>query len=382
MASGSGEHGGRLTRAIGLMSGTSMDGVDVAWLETDGRDDIRAGATAFRPYTPGERAAIRAALEPAMQVADRSERPPVLAHAEAIVTAAHREAVERFLSDHSLDRVGVDVVGFHGQTVFHDPGRGLTLQLGDGEELAESLGIPVVYDLRAADVAAGGQGAPLLPAYHRALAAASGLAAPVAILNVGGVANLTLIGDEPGAIFAFDTGPGNAPVDDLVAATTGAAMDVDGRIAAEGRVDADVLAQLMASPYFNKMPPKSLDRNAFPVEIARSLPLADACATLVAFAAEAVAVGLRSAGAAPNRLVVCGGGARNPTLMRVLAERCRVPVVAADSLGWNGDAIEAQGFAYLAVRSLHGLPLSFPGTTGVPRPQTGGRLATPQRRAA
>lgn len=382
MASESGDHGGRTHRAIGLMSGTSMDGVDVAWLETDGCDVIRPGAAAFRPYTPGERAAIRAALEPATRIGDRGERPPVLAHAEAIVTDAHREAVERFLSDQSIDRGGVDVIGFHGQTVFHDPGRGLTLQLGDGDGLAESLGIPVVFDLRAADVAAGGEGAPLLPAYHRALAAASGLAAPVAILNVGGVANLTLIGDEPGAIFAFDTGPGNAPVDDLVAAATGAAMDVDGRIAAEGRVDAEVLARLMASPYFTKMPPKSLDRNAFPVEIAQALPFPDACATLVAFAAEAVAVGLRSAGAMPSRLVVCGGGARNPTMMRALAERCRVPVVSADSLGWSGDAIEAQGFAYLAVRSLLGLPLSFPGTTGVPRPTTGGRLATPRRRAA
>ncbi len=367
-------------RAIGLMSGTSMDGVDVALIETDGEAIVRPGPSGFRPYATTEREAIRAALDAATTLTDRHDRPAALAAAEAVVTTAHVEAVRTFIADNAIDPAGVAVVGFHGQTVFHAPERRLTVQIGDGAALSEALGIPVVFDLRADDVAAGGQGAPLVPVYHRALAAAAALPRPVAILNVGGVANLTLIG-ESGDLVAFDTGPGNALIDDLMGTRTGARMDEGGRTAAVGTVDDAALAVLLDNPYFARPVPKSLDRNAFSAAPVRHLSTADAAATLVAFTAETVARGLKLAGGA-GRIVVCGGGARNPVLMAALADRTGVAVDSADALGWSADAIEAQAFAYLAVRSLGGLPITFPGTTGVARPLTGGRRVEPRRRAA
>jgi anhydro-N-acetylmuramic acid kinase len=365
-------------QAIGLMSGTSMDGVDVALIETDGEAVVRPGPSGFRPYASDEREAIRAALAAATTLTDRDARPPALAAAEAVVTTAHVEAVRAFLADNAIDAAGVAVVGFHGQTVFHAPERRLTVQIGDGAALSEALAIPVVFDLRADDVAAGGQGAPLVPVYHRALAAA--LPRPVAILNVGGVANLTLIAAD-GGLVAFDTGPGNALIDDLMGTRTGARMDEGGRTAAAGTVDEAALSVLLDNPYFARPVPKSLDRNAFSAAPVAHLSTADAAATLVAFTAETVARGLKLAGGA-GRIVVCGGGARNPVLMAALAARTGVMVDSADALGWSADAIEAQAFAYLAVRSRRGLPITFPGTTGVARPLTGGRLAQPRRRAA
>lgn len=369
-----------IVRAIGLMSGTSMDGVDVALIETDGEAVVRPGPSGFRPYASAEREAIRAALDAATRLTDRDDRPPALATAERVVTTAHVEAVRAFLADNAIDPAGISVVGFHGQTVFHAPERRLTVQIGDGAALSEALGVEVVFDLRADDVAAGGQGAPLVPTYHRALAAAARLPRPVAILNVGGVANLTLIGADDG-LNAFDTGPGNALIDDLMGTRTGARMDEGGRSAAAGTVDEAALAVLLDNPYFARPVPKSLDRNAFSAAPVAHLSTADAAATLVAFTAETVARGLALAGGA-GRIVVCGGGARNPVLMAALAARTGVPVDSADALGWSADAIEAQAFAYLAVRSLRGLPITFPGTTGVVRPLTGGRRREPRRRAA
>ena len=369
-----------IMRAIGLMSGTSMDGVDVALIETDGEAIVRPDPSGFRPYKTNEREAIRAALAAAVDLGDRNDRPPVVANAERVVTAAHVEAVRTFLAEAAIDPAGVAVVGFHGQTVFHAPERRLTVQIGDGAALSDALAIPVVFDLRADDVTAGGQGAPLVPVYHRALAAAAALPRPVAVLNVGGVANLTLIGADD-ALLAFDTGPGNALIDDLMGTRTGARMDEGGRTAAEGHVDEAALAALMDNPFFARPVPKSLDRNAFSAAPVEPLATADAAATLVAFTAETVARGLALVGGA-GRIVVCGGGARNPVLMAALAARTGVPVDSADALGWSADAIEAQAFAYLAVRSLRGLPITFPGTTGVALPLTGGRLVDPRRRAA
>lgn len=371
----------RIYRAIGLMSGTSMDGVDVALLETDGEAVVRPGPSGFRPYSPEERETIRAALAPATALAGRDERPPALAAAEAVVTEAHRQAVLDFLADEGIDRADIDVVGFHGQTVFHAPERRLTVQIGDGQGLADALGLPVVYDLRADDVAAGGQGAPLVPAYHRALAAASGLTAPLAVLNLGGVGNLTFIGPD-GDLVAFDTGPANALIDDLMGERTGRPIDEGGATAAAGHVDAAALAVLLDHPFFALPPPKSLDRNAFSRAAVSGLATADAAATLVAFTAETVARGLAFASPPPERLIVCGGGARNPVLIAAIAARAGIPVETADQLGWSADAIEAQAFAFLAVRSLEGLPITYPGTTGIARPQTGGRRADPRRRAA
>ncbi len=365
--------------AIGLMSGTSQDGVDVALIETDGDIITRFGPTAYRSYARPERALIRSATAAAANVTERTARPEIVAKAEAAVNRAHVEAVETFLAANSIQPRDVAVIGFHGQTVLHRPERRLTIQIGDGHVLAARLGIPVVYDFRAADVAAGGEGAPFAPMYHRALARALGLEPPVAVLNIGGVANVTYIdGDE---LIACDTGPGNALLDDFVRLRTGKPLDTDGRIARAGIVDQEAIARLLAHPFFAKPPPKSLDRNDFRSWAGAAFDhrsVEDGAATLTALTAASVARILPLLPRVPKSWIVSGGGARNPTLMRMLVERLApARVQTADDAGWSIDALEAQAFAYLAVRSLRGLPISLPTTTGVPRPLCGGVLVEP-----
>jgi anhydro-N-acetylmuramic acid kinase len=361
--------------ALGLMSGTSMDGIDAALIATDAEEVEAFGPTAFRPYSEAERAVLRAALAAATTLDDRDARPGVLADAERIVTDAHAETVESLLARSDVDAGRVSLVGFHGQTVFHAPDRRLTVQIGDGVGLARRLGIPVVFDFRAADVAAGGQGAPLVPIFHRALVRAAGLAGDVAVVNIGGVANVTRVGAD-GSLVAFDTGPGNALIDDLVRERTGAAMDRDGRLSLAGRVQAQTLAELIAHPWFDLPPPKSLDRDAFSRAPVARLSTEDAAATLAAFTAEAIVRAIRLAGGA-DAIVVCGGGAHNPAILGNLARMSGVAVSTADAHGWSVDFIEAQAFAYLAARHVAGLPISFPDTTGCPHPMTGGILARP-----
>lgn len=359
-------------RALGLMSGTSLDGIDVAWLDTDGTADVGFGPTGFYPYAEHQRALLREALAAAVDLSDRDARPGVLGRADALVTELHARAVRTFLADHGLAADRIDVVGFHGQTVLHRPEKRLTVQLGDGAALARGCGIGVVADFRAADVAAGGQGAPFVPAYHRALAAGAGVALPAVVLNVGGVANITFLAGRDLDPLACDTGPGNALLDDLMLERTGIAIDRDGATAARGRVDEAILGRMIAHPFFAAPSPKSLDRNAWSRAPVAHLSTEDAAATLTAFTAMGVAEAVRLMPAVPGVVIVCGGGARNPTLMRELASRLPCAVQDSASLGWTGDAIEAQAFAYLAVRSRRGLPLSFPGTTGVGMPMTGG----------
>ncbi|SHG08403.1 anhydro-N-acetylmuramic acid kinase [Kaistia soli DSM 19436] len=361
--------------AVGLMSGTSMDGIDAALIATDGEDVEAFGPTAFRPYSEDERAVLRAALAAATTLTDRTARPGVLAEAERIVTDAHAETVEHLLAREDVDAVRVSLVGFHGQTVFHAPARRLTVQIGDGAALAKRLGIPVVHDFRAADVAAGGQGAPLVPIFHRALVRAAGLSGDVAVVNIGGVANVTRVAAD-GSLIAFDTGPGNALIDDLMRERTGAAMDRDGLMSLSGQVQAQTLAELIADPWFDLKPPKSLDRDAFSRAPVARLSTADAAATLAAFTAESIARGIALAGGA-DRIVVCGGGAHNPAILRQLAAMSRADVTTADAHGWSVDFIEAQAFAYLAARNRAGLPISFPETTGCPEPMSGGVLSLP-----
>ncbi len=365
--------------ALGLMSGTSMDGVDAAALETDGARIVRRGPATFRPYSEAERTLLRAALVDAADLPDRTARPGRLGEAERMIGEAHAEAVETLLGTAGIARDRVSVVGFHGQTVLHRPERRLTVQIGDGAALARRIGLRVVHDFRAADVAAGGQGAPLVPVYHRALVEAAIDAgtlpeASVAVLNLGGVGNVTVVlqGRDP---LACDTGPGNALLDDFMLARTGEAVDLDGRAAAEGRVQEDRIARFLAHPFFEEKPPKSLDRNAFSLAAIDGLSVADGAATLTAMTAGSVAAVVPHLSERPAIWIVCGGGARNPTMLRMLAERLGVPVRTADAFGWSADAMEAEAFAYLAVRALRGLPLSFPTTTGVPRPMPGGVIS-------
>ncbi|HQS14939.1 anhydro-N-acetylmuramic acid kinase [Reyranella sp.] len=354
-------------RALGLMSGTSLDGVDVALIETDGERIGAFGPSLTVPYDDEVRRTVRAAFG-AGQPSEATRA------AERAVTAAHVAAVRRWASERGIPLSSVDLVGFHGQTITHRPENRFTWQIGDGAALARELGVRVVNDLRAADVAAGGQGAPLVPIYHAALAA--DLPRPLAVVNVGGVGNVTWIGPD-GALLAFDTGPGNGPIDDWCARRAGQRYDKDGALAAAGKVDRGRLQRFAEHRFFSKVPPKSLDRGDFNDVWADGLSVADGTATLTWGTARAIALAARHFPAPVSRWVICGGGARNPTLLRAIAEETAAKVLTAADLGWDGDALEAQAFAFLAVRSLRGLPLTFPGTTGAPRPMTGGRLNEP-----
>jgi anhydro-N-acetylmuramic acid kinase len=370
------------SRAIGLMSGTSLDGIDVALIETDGETISQFGPSATMPYAEADRRLLREALEQARALTDRAARPGILAEAEQRSTTLHTQAVEQFLQANAIERAGIAVVGFHGQTVLHRPERGLTVQIGDGAALAKALDLPVVYDFRAADVAAGGQGAPLVPVYHRALARMLARPHPVAVLNVGGVANVTFIDGVPDP-FACDTGPGNALIDDFMRARTGHAFDPVGVNAAQGQADETAVARVLRHPFFAAPPPKSLDRNDFREWVGGQADLQgksveDGAATLTAVTAAAVAAIVPHLPQPPRSWIVAGGGARNVTLLRMLAQRLSPATVeTANDAGWNADAIEGQAFAYLAVRSLRGLPLTFPTTTGVKAPMRGGVLARP-----
>jgi anhydro-N-acetylmuramic acid kinase len=293
------------------------------------------------------------------------------------VTIAHAEAVAAFVAQNRLSPESVDIVGFHGQTVLHRPAEKLTVQIGDAKALAKAIRIPVVCDFRAADVAAGGQGAPLVPVYHRALAQSLGRDGPIGVINVGGVSNVTYI-DGTDTLIACDTGPGNALLDDFMFRKLGKPFDCEGRLAAQGAIDQAWLAEALQHPFFAKPAPKSLDRNDFAGLALRDWSPADGAATLTAFTARAIASVLPLLPKPPQSWIVTGGGARNLTLMRMLREALApASVESADALGWSADAMEAQAFGFLATRGLKGLPLSYPATTGVAFPMTGGLLARP-----
>ncbi|WP_445193005.1 anhydro-N-acetylmuramic acid kinase [Sphingomonas sp. Tas61C01] len=359
--------------AIGLMSGTSLDGVDAALIETDGEGLVRPLAFCGETYTDAARAQLAAATVLALTFDRPRDEYAIIAAAE-LSTRFHIEAVEQLLRRAQLHAADIGVIGYHGQTIAHRPDRGWTWQIGDGAGLAAATGITVVSALRSADVAAGGQGAPLLPVYHAALV--RDLAGPVAVLNLGGVANVTYVGDD-GTLIAFDTGPANGLIDTWVEATTGARFDAGGTLAAGGRIDATVLDSMLDNPWFDLAPPKSLDRSDFTVQPARGLSPADGAATLTAFTAATVALALDHLPGRPKRLLVAGGGRHNSTMLAMIEARTGLVAEPTDALGWNGDAMEAEGFAYMAVRALKGLPISFPGTTGVAAPMTGGVICRP-----
>jgi anhydro-N-acetylmuramic acid kinase len=352
---------------VGLMSGTSADAVDVALIETDGEAHVRLIAAGERPYSADERGILRAAARRALEM-PAPAADPLVAAAEALLTATHAEAVRALPGWEAAT-----LVGFHGATVAHRPDRGWTWQIGDGGALARALAKPVVHDFRSADVAAGGQGAPLAPGFHRAIM--NGLGDAVGVLNIGGVANLSwFVGGRWGAL---DTGPGNALIDDWVASHGAGTRDEGGALAASGRVRADVLSGLLDNPWFDAAGPKSLDRDDFTLAAVRGLPLHDGAATLSAFTAEAVALALRALPGRLDLLLVTGGGRRNATLMAMLAGRTGIAVEPVEARGFDGDSLEAQAFAWLAARVVRGLPTSWPETTGVPAPVSGGRIAHP-----
>lgn len=367
--------------ALGLMTGTALDGyIDGALLDNDGDTVARLLPYRLHPYGEPLRKRLAAAVAAARAWAFAGPEPAEFEAVERDYTLAHAEAVHALIAEAGLSARDVGVIGFHGLTVLHRPPRagvaGATRQIGDGALLARETGIPVVFDFRSADVAAGGQGAPLAPIYHAALLRFCGQAAPAAALNLGGVANVTWLGAD-GALAAFDTGPANGPLNEWMEAHGRGGYDKDGACARAGRVHDGLLADLLDHPFFDAPFPKSLDRYDFPAALVRGLSAEDGAATLTAFAAGAIGRGLDLLPARPQRLIACGGGRKNPALMEAIARHAGVEVVDADRVGWRGDAIEAEAFAYMAVRALKGLPLSFPTTTGAPEPMTGGRIETP-----
>lgn len=348
-----------MKRAIGLMSGTSLDGIDAALIETDGMTAVHRGAALTLPFDAALRGSLKACLGGGGDV-------PATAHRLTLMAG---EAVSRLLGKAGMKPDDIDVIGFHGQTIAHRPAEGLTWQIGNGALLAEVTGIDVVCDFRSRDMASGGEGAPLAPLYHAALATALDRS-PVVVLNIGGVANVTWIGD--GELIAFDTGPGGALLDDWILARTGEPFDRDGGLASRGQSRHDrVTAVFDNNPWFDRPPPRSLDRDDIAVDLA-GLSTADGAATLVDLTAEAVAHARQFMPRDPGLWVVCGGGRRNRHLIAALQHRLPAEVMVAEEVGWDGDSLEAEAFAYLAVRSLAGLPLSQPSTTGCREPVTGG----------
>lgn len=361
------------------MTGTVLDGnIDVALLRSDGERVDAFGAFRLAPYPPDLCDRLGETLAAARAWGFDGPEPAIFAEAEERLTRAQSAAVADLVAAEGLSPADIGIVGFHGQTVLHRaplngvPGR--TRQLGDGALMARLLGVPVAYDFRSADVAAGGQGAPLSAVYHAALLDGLGAGPETAVLNLGGVANITW-SDRAGQMIAFDTGPANAPINDLVRAAGRGDMDRDGALALSGRVDEARLAQMLRHPYLARPYPKSLDRFDFPSTMADGFGAEDGAALLTAFTAGAVGCALDLLPQRPRRLIVCGGGRHNPAIMAALGPRAGVEALPAEAVGWRGDAIEAECFAYLAVRVRRGLPISFPTTTGVPAPMAGGRIA-------
>ncbi len=366
----------KIYTAIGLMSGTSLDGVDVALIRTDGEDIVELGASMTLPYDDAFRDQLRQVLGPAGRAAPGAEE------AERTLTQRHADLVKAFMQREGLAADDIDVIGFHGQTVHHDPKKGVTVQLGDGKLLSDELGIPVVGDFRSRDVNSGGEGAPLVPVFHAALLkSAPAIKLPAVVVNIGGVANVTWVGDVDGDILAFDTGPGNAPLNDWMCDHVGESMDSDGAHAAKGAVDEAVLTKALDHAYFDRKPPKSLDRLDFGAGFVENLGFEDGAATLTAFIARSVARAAEHFAKPANTWIVTGGGRLNPVLMEMLGDAMEeyggADVRSAEAVGWDGDAVEAQAFAYLAVRSQRWLPITFPMTTGVAEPLSGGTTNHP-----
>lgn len=371
--------------AIGMMSGTSMDGIDVALIRSNGKSQLECGPSAFFTYEAKFRRRLEKAMDKAATIEQRDERPGKLAELEEEITERHVAALLAFLEARQLRLSDIDIVGMHGQTVLHRPQAGLTVQLGDGQRLADETGLSVVWDMRAKDMAFGGQGAPLAPVYHRALArnlpTPFDAHWPVAFVNIGGIANISWI-DSDGTIMAFDTGPGNALIDQWVTAHAGIPFDQDGLIASEGQVIEPLAGQIMDSDYFRQATPKSLDRGDFALPPPDAASLEDGARTLAHVTGATIVQACEHLPTVPKLWIVCGGGRKNKAIMEELQQAATArddgaKVIVAEQAGFDGDMIEAQAWAYLAIRSLRGLNLTWPKTTGVTEAVSGGVVARP-----
>jgi anhydro-N-acetylmuramic acid kinase len=363
--------------AIGLMNGTSMDGIDAAVIRTDGREFIERGENIYLPYPAETRKIIVAAITAAKNIPDCIDHSGVIGQAEEKLDYWHARAIAELLAKSGLQAEQIDLIGMHGQTILHRPEQNLSLQLGNADRLAEVTGIDVVYDFRSSDIMAGGQGAPLVPVYHRTLA--RDLEKPLAVVNIGGIANITWIGTD-GGLHAFDTGPGNCLLDAWAMRHLGKPMDENGKLAASGTLIERILSRLLAHPYLSQDPPKSLDRSDFDLAPLEGLSPANGAATLVTLTAMGIVRADFFLPQPPKTWIITGGGARNPALMAELGKRLDGKVTTAEEFGWSSEFMEAEAFAYLAVRSSMKLPITYPETTGAPEPLTGGRYCPAPRR--
>lgn len=369
----------KIMTALGLMSGTSMDGIDVALVRSDGERILERGDSLFFKYSPQLRTRLLQAINDAADLHERGDRPGTLASVEEEITKLHSDAVSQFLKNTGSSANEIDLLGFHGQTVLHRPDARLTVQLGDGFALAADTGIDTVFDLRANDVENGGQGAPLVPVYHAILA--ENLTSefsgerPIAFVNIGGISNVTYVGDE---LLAFDTGPGNALIDQWVERHVGISHDQDGMIAAEGDVDDQLVSEYLRDPYFDKPAPKSLDRGDFVLPETPGLSVETVARSLARITARSILRSVEHMPEKPALWIICGGGRHNPHILadlRDFAISLGSNAVTAEEVGFDGDAMEAEAWGYLAIRSVLGLPITFPGTTGCEVAQSGGKLA-------
>ncbi|MGD8325491.1 MAG: anhydro-N-acetylmuramic acid kinase [Sphingomonadales bacterium] len=361
--------------ALGLMSGTSMDGIDIALMKSDGKHMLDFGPTDFLAYSQDFRSRLAEAMSTCRALPTEALFSSHFTELEAELTQLHVDAVLQFLKGHDLEPQDIDVIGFHGQTLIHRPDEQFTWQIGEGAMLAHKTGVKVVNDFRSADMTQGGEGAPLAPIYHEALVAYHNIERPTLMLNLGGVGNVTYIGND-GQLIAFDTGPANALIDDWVQQKTGETHDMGGKLARKGVVDEAYVNELLTHPYFQKPVPKSLDRNDFQFEFSNKMSVEDGAATLTAFTVDSVKSAFKYFPDRPKQIIVMGGGRHNKTMMDMLETRLSMPTRSCDDLGMNGDAVEAQAFAYMAIRRLLDLPISFPGTTGVKKEITGGVIHT------
>lgn len=365
--------------AVGLMSGTSLDGIDVAFLKSDGVRIERVGTPFHMAYNDEQKSQLQRALFEAKQEKRPTHTNLFINGLEDILTDLHHKAVIKALSLNNIEKTDIDVVGFHGQTLLHGPDEGWSWQIGSGRKLANDLNIKVVNDFRRYDVENGGQGAPFVPIYHHALLSSYETDYPIAVLNIGGVANLTWIsGEEAASLVAFDTGPGNALLDDWIRKKSEFPCDKDGFFSKKGVVDNELIHLWMKDHFFKKLPPKSLDRNAFDVSSIEKLSIEDGAATLCAFTVKTIKEAEALCPQIVKNWFVCGGGANNPTLMEMLSDNLAGTVNKVSDIGFDGDFTEAEAFAYLAVRKLYDLPITFPGTTGIKAPSPGGVIHIPE----
>ena len=365
----------KLITAIGLMSGTSCDGIDVSVIKSDGEDVLSLKGDFFLPYDEKIRLSIRRFKEKIDKASDLQINKNEIADLEREITLLHSKAINLLLKKLKIDRSEIDLIGFHGHTIFHSFNHKKTKQLGDGKALSELMGVNVIYNFRENDLKNGGQGAPLVPIFHKLLKKKFQLKGSVVFVNIGGISNLTYL-DDSSEMISFDSGPGNFLIDKLLQLKSNGKIQFDkkGEMAFKGVVDKNILDAYLCDPYYDLLPPKSLDVNDFNLSSIRGLSVENSISTLSELTAITIINSFNFFLKKPQKIILCGGGRKNEYIYERIKKLSNTPTLNIDNYKINGDFIESQAFAYLAIRSFFRKPISFPKTTGVLKPITGGKL--------